>query len=159
MAQSNNPNVKRLPKKLKEPCEIGWCELIDLPEFGVRNLHAKVDTGAATSSLHATRIKPFEKDGQQFVQFTIPMGSGTPDYHCEARVYGQRRIKSSNGVMQTRYVIETVMKLGPLEWVGHMTLANRQSMIFPVLIGRRALKRGFLVNSARRWMLGRHEER
>jgi len=159
MAQANIPKVKRLLKKLKEPCEIGWCELIDLPEFGVINLDAKVDTGAATSSLHATRIKPFEKDGQQFVQFTIPMGSGVADHHCEARVYGQRRIKSSNGVMQTRYVVETVMKLGPLEWVGHMTLANRQSMIFPVLIGRRALKRGFLVNSAKRWMLGRHEER
>ena len=159
MAQAQNPKNKRLQKKLKEPCEIGWCELIDLPAFGVVNLHAKVDTGAATSSLHATRIKSFKKDGRDFVQFTIPMGSGVADYHCEAPVYGQRRIKSSNGVMQTRYVIETVMKLGPLEWVGHMTLANRQSMIFPVLIGRRALKRGFLVNSAKRWMLGRHEER
>lgn len=159
MAQTITPKVKRLRTKLKEPCEIGWCELIDLPGFGVKNLHAKVDTGAATSSLHATRIKPFDKDGQPYVKFTIPMGSGVPDYHCEALVYGQRRIKSSNGVMQTRYVVETVMKLGPLEWVGHMTLANRQSMIFPVLIGRRALKRGFLVNSARRWMLGRHEER
>ena len=158
MAQANIPKAKRYRRKLKEPCEIGWCELIDLPAFGVKNLHAKVDTGAATSSLHATRIKPFEKDGQAFVQFTIPMGSGVADYHCEAPVYGQRRIKSSNGVMETRYVIETVMKLGPLEWVGHMTLANRQSMIFPVLIGRRALKRGFLVNSARRWMLGRHQE-
>ena len=159
MAHTDIPKVKRLRKKLKEPCEIGWCELIDLPGLGVKNLHAKVDTGAGTSSLHATRIKPFEKDGQTYVKFTIPMGTGTADYHCEARVYGQRRIKSSNGVMQSRYVIETVMKLGPLEWVGHMTLANRQSMIFPVLIGRRALKRGFLVNSAKRWMLGRHEER
>ena len=159
MAHTDIPKVKRLRKKLKEPCEIGWCELIDLPGLGVKNLHAKVDTGAGTSSLHATRIKPFEKDGQTYVQFTIPMGTGIADYHCEARVYGRRRIKSSNGVMQTRYVIETVMKLGPLEWLGHMTLANRQSMIFPVLIGRRALKRGFLVNSAKRWMLGRHEER
>ncbi|WP_373489938.1 ATP-dependent zinc protease [Parasphingorhabdus sp.] len=159
MAQSKIPKVKGLASKLRQPCEIGWCELIDLPDFGVSNLHAKVDTGAATSSLHATRIKPFNKDGQSFVQFVIPMGSGVADYHCEAPIYGQRRIRSSNGVMENRYVIETVMKLGPLEWVGHMTLANRQSMIFPVLIGRRALKRGFLVNSAKRWMLGRHQER
>ena len=159
MAPAKTSKAKPLPKKLKEPCEIGWCELIDLPGLGIQNLHAKVDTGAATSSLHATRIKPFEKDGQPYVQFTIPTGSGIADHHCEALVYGRRRIKSSNGVMQTRYVIETIMKLGPLEWVGHMTLANRQSMIFPVLIGRRALKRGFLVNSAKRWMLGRHEER
>jgi hypothetical protein len=66
----------------------------------------------------------------------------------------RRLIKSSNGRSQQRYVIETIMQLGPLTWVGHMTLANRQSMAFPVLIGRRALKRGFLVNSAKRWMLG-----
>lgn len=149
----------KLRRQLKEPCEIGWCELIDLPELGAIGLHAKVDTGAATSSLHATRIKPFERDGQSYVQFTIPMGTGIADHHCEAIVYGRRRIKSSNGVMQTRYVIETEMELGPLKWKGHMTLANRQSMIFPVLIGRRALRRGFLVNSARRWMLGRHDER
>jgi len=148
----------KLRRRLKEPCEIGWCELIDLPELGAMGLHAKVDTGAATSSLHATRIKPFERDGQSYVQFTIPMGAGIADHHCEAIVYGQRRIKSSNGVMQTRYVVETHMKLGPLEWKGHMTLANRQSMIFPVLIGRRALKRGFLVNSAKRWMLGRNDD-
>lgn len=151
--------ISKSRKRLKEPCEIGWCELIDLPGLGVKNLHAKVDTGAATSSLHATRIKPFDRDGLHWVQFTIPMGAGVIDHHCEAIVYGQRRIKSSNGVMQERYVIETIMKLGPLEWKGHMTLANRQSMKFPVLIGRRALKRGFLVNSAKRWMLGRHEER
>ena len=102
MAQANIPKAKRYRRKLKEPCEIGWCELIDLPAFGVKNLHAKVDTGAATSSLHATRIKPFKRDGQTLVQFTIPMGSGVPDYHCEAPVYGQRRIKRSNGVMETR---------------------------------------------------------
>ena len=159
MAQTHTPKTKRLRGKLDQPCEIGWCELVDLPGFGVKNLRAKVDTGAATSSLHATRIRAFEKNGQPFVKFTIPMGAGVPDHYCEAPVYGQRNIKSSNGVMQTRYVVETVMKLGPLEWLGHMTLANRQSMIFPVLIGRRALKRGFLVNSGKRWMLGRHEER
>ena len=136
--------------------EIGWCELVDLPDFGISDLHAKIDTGAATSSLHATRIKPFGRDGQDYVQFIIPTGRGIADHRCEAKVYGRRRIRSSNGVMQERYVIETRMRLGPHEWVGHMTLANRQSMIFPVLMGRRALKRGFLVNSGKRWMLGRH---
>ena len=145
--------------KLETPCEIGWCELIDLPDLGIVSLHAKIDTGAATSALHAVHIEPFDKNGEDWVRFVIPLGSGERGHKCEARVYGQRRIKSSNGVMQERYVIETNMKLGPLTWSGHMTLADRQSMIFPVLVGRRALKRGFLVNSAKRWMLGRHKEK
>lgn len=144
--------------KPKTLTEIGWCELVDLPDLGVSQLHAKIDTGAATSALHATNIEPFERDGLPYLRFIIPIAGGKHDKACEAPVYGMRRVRSSNGVMQQRYVIETQMKLGPLLWVGHMTLANRRSMIFPVLIGRRALRRGFLVNSAKRWMLGRHKE-
>jgi len=148
------------PKNAKNdpPVEIGWCELVDLPGLGLSDLHAKIDTGAATSSLHAIGIEPYEKDGEDWVRFRIPVGKTKRGPVGEARVYGKRRIRSSNGIMQVRYVIETPMKLGPLQWMGHMTLANRQSMIFPVLVGRRALRRGFLVNSGKRWMLGRHKE-
>ncbi len=145
--------------KNKPPVEIGWCELVDLPGFGLSDLHAKIDTGAATSSLHATDIEPFERGGEIYVRFKIPVGKSKREHAGEARVYGQRRIRSSNGIMEVRYVIETPMKLGSLEWMGHMTLANRHSMIFPVLVGRRALRRGFLVNSGKRWMLGSHTEK
>ncbi|QTD55667.1 ATP-dependent zinc protease family protein [Parasphingorhabdus cellanae] len=145
----------RLRRKLKEPCEIGWCELVSLPELGIKDIHAKIDSGAATSSLHAVRIKPFERDDEQWVAFTIPKSPEFSAIDCEAKLVEKRAIKSSNGRTQQRYVIETIMQLGPLTWVGHMTLANRQSMAFPVLVGRRALKRGFLVNSAKRWLLGR----
>ena len=148
------------PKKAKNipAVEIGWCELVDLPDFGLSDLHAKIDTGAATSSVHAIDIESFEKNGEDWVRFKIPVGKSKRANVGEAKLYGKRRIRSSNGIMQVRYVIETPMKLGPLQWMGHMTLADRQSMIFPVLIGRRALKRGFLVNSGKRWMLGRHKE-
>ena len=145
---------KGLRKKLNEPCEIGWCELVSLPELGIENIHAKIDTGAATSSLHAVRMKPFERDGEQWVKFTIPKSPELPAIRCEAKLLEKRMIKSSNGRSQQRYVIETIMQLGPLKWVCHMTLANRQSMAFPVLIGRRGLRRGFIVNSAKRWVLG-----
>lgn len=144
----------RLRRKLKEPCEIGWCELVSLPELGIKNIRAKIDSGAATSSLHAVKVKPFDRDGESWVAFTIPKSPAFPAIRCEAKLLEKRLIKSSNGKSQERYVIETIMELGPLRWVGHMTLANRHSMAFPVLIGRRALKRGFLVNSAKRWALG-----
>ncbi|QJB69205.1 ATP-dependent zinc protease family protein [Parasphingorhabdus halotolerans] len=150
---------KKLRRKLKQPCEIGWCELVDLPDFGQRKLHAKIDSGARTSSLHAVRIQPFEKNGEEWVRFTIPKSPEHAAQECESRVYDHRAIKSSNGKIEQRYVIETLITLGPLTWAGHITLANRQSMAFPMLIGRRALRRGFLVNCGKRWMLGRPDNR
>ena len=141
-------------KRLKEPQIIGWCELVDLPEFSLLGLHAKIDTGAATSSLHAVSIKAFDREGEPWVSFTVPRSPEHGARRCEAKVAMRKSIKSSNGRAQMRYVVETPMQLGPLLWVGYITLANRQSMAFPVLIGRRALRRGFLVNSARRWLLG-----
>ncbi|MEH6757575.1 MAG: RimK/LysX family protein [Parasphingorhabdus sp.] len=144
----------KIKKRLKEPCEIGWCELVSLPELGIANIHAKIDSGAATSSLHAVRIKPFDRGDEQWVEFTIPKSPEFPAIRCEAKLVAKRLIKSSNGRSQQRFVIETSMQLGSFIWIGHMSLANRQSMAFPVLIGRRALRRGFLVNSAKRWMLG-----
>lgn len=150
---------EKLGRKLKPAVEIGWCELVDLPDFGLSGLHAKIDSGARTSSLHAVRIKPFDRDGEEWVHFTVPKSPEHAAQDCEAKIYDHRTIKSSNGKTEQRYVIETLITLGPLTWAGHITLANRQSMAFPMLIGRRALRRGFLVNSAKRWTLGRPESR
>lgn len=146
---------KRVGKRLKDPVEIGWCELVDLPELGLHAMHAKIDTGANTSSLHATRIKQFERDDEQWVRFRSPRSIGHAPRDCEAKLLERRQITSSNGSVQNRYVIETVVRLGPLIWRAQITLANRATMAFPVLVGRRVLKRGFLVNSGKRWMLGK----
>lgn len=140
---------------MKEPVRIGWCELVDLPDLGLIGMHAKIDTGARTSSLHATRIRPFERDGESWVRFHSPRSTGHGPQDCEARLIEQRLITSSNGSKQNRYVIGATARLGPLTWQAQITLANRATMAFPVLIGRRALKRGFLVDSSKRWMLGK----
>lgn len=144
---------RRTTPRLDPPLVIGRCELVDFPELGLAAMHAKVDTGARTSSLHATHARLFDKDGEQWVRFTAPRSLGHAPQRCEARLHERRLVRSSSGHVQYRYVIETPMVLGPLRWEAQITLANRASMAFPVLIGRRALSRGFLVNSARRWML------
>lgn len=135
--------------------EIGWCELVDLPELGLLDMHAKIDTGARTSSLHATRIHEFERDGERWVRFRSPRSIGHVPQDCEAPLVETRHVTSSTGHRQERYVIMTVIRLGPLTWRCELTLANRATMAFPVLIGRKALRRGFLVNSAKRWLLRR----
>ncbi len=147
--------MKKRPrnKRLKEPVEIGWCELVDFPELGLTGMHAKIDTGARTSSLHATHIDSFERDGEQWIRFRTPRSVGHKPGNCEARLIERRPVTSSNGEKQLRHVIGTKMRLGPLTWDAQLSLANRGTMAFPVLIGRRGLRRGFLVNSGKRWLL------
>lgn len=149
------PRQTRSKKKINTVKEIGWCELVDIPSLGLKQVHAKMDSGAATSSIHATRIKSFEKDGQKWVEFSFHASAKDQIERIQAKVADQRKVRSSNGKEQLRFVIEAQLCLGKLCWDGHLTLANRGSMAFPVLIGRRALRRGFLVNSGKRWMLGK----
>ena len=154
------PERVREPRaKTAEPIEIGWAELVQLPDLGLEHVRAKIDTGAATSSIHATRLNPIETDEGLLVEFWSRVHQDEPERMFTAPAVARRKIKSSNGEVQLRYVIETRMRIGEFAWTGHLTLANRRAMAFPILIGRRALARGFLVNCSRRWMLGRPEER
>lgn len=135
--------------------EIGWSEMVDIPSLGLSQVHAKMDTGAVTSSIHATRIKPVSRDGKPYVEFWFRLNSGEKPKRYEAPVVDRRVVRSSNGEKQDRYVISAQFCFGKLCWNGQLTLANRRSMAFPLLIGRRTLRRGFLVNSGRRWVLGK----
>ncbi|APG63309.1 hypothetical protein LPB140_11530 [Sphingorhabdus lutea] len=157
MTEQKKSGSINIPSK-KNPLEIGWCELIQLPSLGLVDIHAKIDTGAKTSSIHATRIKEFDRDGEKWVEFWFRENAGLKAVRKEAPILEQRKVKSSNGEQQIRYVIKVEISLGNLQWLGEMTLANRGSMAFPVLMGRRALSRGFLVNSAKRWTLGKKEK-
>ena len=147
--------AKPLKARLKNTVEIGWCELVDIPSLGLSLVHAKMDSGAATSSIHASRVKPFIRDGKTWVEFWFRLNAGEKPKRYEAPVIDRRIVRSSNGLRQERYVIEAQLCLGKLCWQGQLTLANRRSMAFPLLIGRRALRRGFLVNSGRSWTLGK----
>lgn len=135
--------------------EIGWCEMVDIPSLGLSGVHAKMDTGAATSSIHATRVKPVDRNGKACVEFWFRLNAGEKPKRYEAPIIDRRSVRSSNGEAQERYVIAAQFCFGKLCWNGQLTLANRRSMAFPLLIGRRALRRGFLVNSGRRWVLGK----
>lgn len=153
--------MARPPRKNKadrDLVDIGWSECVDLPDLGLRRIKAKIDTGAATSSIHATRVNPLVIDGQLIIEFWFRAHRREPARKYRAPGVEQRRIKSSNGAVELRYVIETTMMLGSIRWKGRMTLANRTTMTFPILIGRRALRRGFRVDCARKWVLGLPEE-
>lgn len=145
-------------KATRELVDIGWSECVDLPDLGLSRIKAKIDTGAATSSIHATRVSARTIDGQLMVDFWFRAHRGEPARKYSAPGVEQRRIKSSNGSIELRYVIETTIIIGNIRWKGHMTLANRTTMAFPILIGRRALRRGFRVDCARKWVLGQPDD-
>ena len=129
---------------------IGLREWINLPQLGVVGLRAKIDTGASTSSLHASDIQPFERDGQPWVRFTAHIGTLVQRRHrCEAPLLSVKKIKSSNGQAQSRYVIRTLLTLGEREWPVDFTLTCRKTMRYRLLLGAKALVDGqLLVNPA-----------
>ncbi|MGB2927143.1 MAG: RimK/LysX family protein [Limnothrix sp.] len=127
---------------------IGWRECVALPDFGIPTIRAKIDTGAASSSVHATQIEYSTDGDRQLVQFQIhPHQHNIKDtVTITAPLLEHRPIKSSNGQRQTRPVIETHIQLGDQLWAIELNLTNRDLMGFRMLLGRQALRKRFLVD-------------
>ena len=135
---------------------IGWRECVALPDFGIDEIKAKVDTGARTTAIHAFKIKPFTKDNEDWVRFKIHSRQRRrkPEFQCEAKVVDIRTVTSSNGQRERRVFIKTRMKVGPYLFPVEMSLANRDELGFRMLIGRSALKKRFIIDSASSYTLG-----
>ena len=134
---------------MKKPI-IGRREWFSIPEYGVDWVRGKIDTGAWSSSLHATGIEPFERDGSKWVRFKT-----IDDLECEAPVVFVKRVKSSNGIFLKRFFVEIVVEtLDDQEHVILVNLACRASMKCSLLLGRRALTK-FLVDCSRSQLLGK----
>lgn len=136
---------------------IGWREWIRLPDFGVKSIKAKVDTGARSSSLHAFGMKHFEKDGEQWVRFEIHPNqrNGKGALKVEAKVFEYRNVKSSSGKVTLRPVILTHVELMGEVWPIELTLASRDEMGFRMLLGREAIRNRFLVDSGKSYYGGK----
>nr|WP_315142259.1 30S ribosomal protein S6--L-glutamate ligase [uncultured Flavobacterium sp.] len=130
-----------------------WCSF---PELGIPTIKARVDSGAKTSALHAINIAPFIKNESNWVKFDInPIQNNLKTViHCEAPLVDKRIVKSSSGFREQRYVIQTHLKIGDSKWPIEMTLTNRDSMGFRMLLGREAMSGRVLVDPEQKYLLG-----
>lgn len=135
---------------------LGWREWVALPDLAIPHIKAKVDTGAKTSALHAFYVQPFERDGAPWVRFGVhPLqGSTAQIVECEAPVKDVRRVTDSGGHAEMRPVIETALVVQGEPRVIELTLTDRENMMFRMLLGRSALKRRFVVDSGKSFLLG-----
>lgn len=117
---------------------VGWYEFGTLKELGIEMLPIKIDTGAKTSSIHASDIQLFEENGKQKVRFKT-LCAHNEKLDITAPLKDIRIVKSSNGQSEKRYVIETPLTLGEQTWEIELTLTCRRNMNFNMLLGRRAM--------------------
>jgi hypothetical protein len=136
---------------------LGWREWVALPEFDINQIKAKVDTGARSSALHAFAIDPYRKGGQRWVMFAIHPKQKYSDVYieCHAQVKDRRLVSDSGGHKQRRYVIETQVILGQSTIRTEMTLTNRDSMLFRMLIGRTLINTRFIIDPNASYLQGK----
>jgi len=147
-ARAPNVEASRYVQQTPSHLILGWQEWLALPELGLPALKAKIDTGAKTSALHTHAIEAFGTSARPMVRFTV-----RPDPKCAeleiavaAPVIDRREVVSSNGERELRFVISTRVQMGAHTWPIEVTLTNRETMTYRMLLGRQAIRPNVLVD-------------
>jgi len=136
---------------------LGWREWVALPEFGIARIKAKVDTGARTSALHAFNLETFEQKGERMVRFKMHPIQHRSDQvvDCVAKVIDERDVTDSGGHIEKRLVIKTTVQIGDDKRRIEVTLTDRDTMLFRMLLGRTAIRPHYVVDPNKSFLTGK----
>jgi hypothetical protein len=127
---------------------IGAVDKADFPEFELYDLDCRIDTGATSSAIHCQNISIREVNGEELLSFEL-LDRKHPQYNkkrYQTRDFERKTIRSSFGQEEIRYAIRTNIELFGKIYETQFTLADRVHMKFPVLLGRKLLRQGFIVD-------------
>lgn len=153
MLASNKRSVKT--KKI-----IGTTDRIDFSDFGFENVKCKIDTGAMTSSIHCHEVRRQRDDQGEYITFKV-LDPSHPQFRnrsVKVRDFVERKIRNSFGHSEYRYVVRTRVTLFGKTFISEFSLADREKMKYPVLLGKRLLTGRFLVDVAQRNLSFKHKK-
>jgi len=138
-------------KKSSKKITLGRREKLALPDLGIKEIDAKIDTGAYTAALHCQDMKIITRKGTQLLQFRL-LDPSHPGYERKLYKIGDfksKLVKSSNGKSEQRFVIKSTVRILEQDYLVEFSLTDRSAMRYPVLLGRRFLKKKFVVDVAK----------
>jgi hypothetical protein len=116
--------------------------------LGLEEVECKIDTGAQTSAIHCHEIRVYQHEGTEVLSFRL-LDPSHPAYNHKQftyTVFEERVIKNSFGQSEERFVIKTTVRLFGKDYLTEFSLADRVKMKYPVLLGKKLLREGFLVD-------------
>jgi hypothetical protein len=150
--RSSNGSGKKKARRSRPTVVVGWNEFIDLPEWGVRGLRAKLDTGARSSALHVDNL--LELPGER-VRFDVVLDRNGSRQRVIAAVTRRAKVRSSTGRYTRRIFVRTVVRIGPLDRPVELSLVDRERMVYRMLIGRSTLSGHYLLDVGSQCLHGR----
>lgn len=145
-----------MPKPIKRPVVIGWKERIAFPDWGIRNVKAKIDTGARTSALDVRSYELRTVTGKGLIaELRLALNRRRPEKVkiIEVPVLEMIVVSNSSGMREQRPLIETTVQLGSITKRVRLTVTNRAGMRFAVILGRKALENDFFIDVSRKYLL------
>jgi ribosomal protein S6--L-glutamate ligase len=136
-----------------EPRIIGVAEFVDFPDWGVKSLRARVDTGARTSALHVENVRLLAGSRVRF-DVRLRRDDPTARVTVETKVSRRTPVRASTGQMEPRFFVKAHIRLGGKEQLIEVGLVDRRHMLYRMLLGRGALERRYLVDVTKRYALG-----